>query len=94
MAKAIVQHKVADYDAWLVVFNEHEAVRRQHGATGHSVTREASDPNSIVIVNDFATLAGAQAFAQDPSLPEAMAKGGVLGHPVVFLVDEADTKTY
>jgi hypothetical protein len=94
MAKAIVQHRVADYDAWLTVFNEHEGVRRQHGATGHSVTREAGDPSSIVIVNDFATLEGAIAFSKDPSLPEAMARGGVVGHPVVFLVDEADARAY
>jgi hypothetical protein len=94
MAKAIVQHRVADYDSWITVFNDHEAVRRAHGATGHSISREAADPSSIVIVNEFATLAGAQAFAQDPSLPEAMAKGGVLGHPVVFLVDDLETAAY
>jgi heme-degrading monooxygenase HmoA len=94
MAKAIVQHRVADYDSWIVVFNEHEAVRRAHGATGHSISREAADPSSVVIVNEFATLAGAQAFAKDPSLPEAMAKGGVIGHPVVFLVDEAEARAY
>jgi hypothetical protein len=94
MAKAIVQHRVADYDSWLVVFNEHETVRRAHGATGHSISRDAADPSSIVIVNEFATLAGAQGFAQDPSLPEAMAKGGVQGHPVVFLVDDLETVAY
>jgi hypothetical protein len=94
MAKAIVQHRVADYDSWITVFNEHEGVRRAHGATGHSISREAADPSSVVIVNEFATLAGAQAFAKDPSLPEAMAKGGVLGHPVVFLVDEAEARAY
>jgi hypothetical protein len=94
MAKAIVQHRVADYDSWIAVFNDHETVRRAHGATGHSISREAADPSSIVIVNEFATLAGAQAFAQDPSLPEAMAKGGVLGHPVVFLVDDLETAAY
>jgi hypothetical protein len=67
MAKVIVQHSVADYDTWFAVFTEHGAVRRGHGATGHSVTRSAADPNSIVIVNEFATLEGATAFSQDPS---------------------------
>jgi hypothetical protein len=94
MAKVIVQHKVADYDAWLAVFNGHETVRRQHGATGHSVSRDPNDPSSIVIVNDFASVEGAVGFSKDPSLPEAMAKGGVIGHPTVFLVDEADVKAY
>ena len=63
MAKVIVQHHVADYDRWFPVFNEHEAARRQHGATGHSIGRDVSDPNTIVIVNDFATVEGARASA-------------------------------
>lgn len=94
MAKVIVQHHVADYDRWFPVFTEHEEVRRRHGATGHSVNRAVADPNTIVIVNDFATLAGAQAFTQDPSLPAAMARGGVDGVPQVWIVDEADAATY
>jgi hypothetical protein len=94
MAKVIVQHHVADYDRWIVVFNEHQAVRQSHGATGHSVNRATDDPNSIVIVNDFATLDGARAFSTDPSLPEAMARGGVDGAPQVWIVNEADAAAY
>ena len=94
MAKVIVQHEVADYDTWIAVFAEHQAVRQSHGATGHSVSRAASDPNVLVIVNDFATLDGAIAFTQDPSLPAAMAKGGVTGHPQVWITNEADAAAY
>ncbi len=94
MAKVIVQHHVAEYDRWLPVFNEHEAVRRQHGATGHAIHRAVADPNSIVIVNDFASLDGARAFAQDPSLPAAMQRGGVDGAPQVWIVDEVDARQY
>ena len=94
MTKVIVQHHVADYDRWYPVFTEHEAVRRQHGATGHSISREVADPNSIVIVNEFATLEGARAFTQDPSLPAAMERGGVEGAPQVWIVDEAEAKQY
>jgi quinol monooxygenase YgiN len=94
MAKVIVQHHVADYDRWLPVFNEHEAVRRQNGATGHSITRDVADPNTIVIVNEFATVEGARAFSQDPSLPVAMARGGVEGAPQVWIVEESEARTY
>ena len=94
MAKAIVQHRVADYEAWFPVFTEHEAVRRQHGATGHSVYRTVADPNSLVIVTDFATLEGAQAFSGDPSLPAAMERGGVEGAPQAWIVEEADNRSY
>ena len=91
MTKVIVQHHVADYQRWYPVFTEHGDVRRQHGATGHSINRELADPNSVVIVNDFATLEGARSFIQDPSLPAAMARGGVEGAPQVWIVEEAET---
>jgi hypothetical protein len=94
MAKVIVQHSVADYDTWFAVFTEHGEVRRRHGATGHSVTRSAADPNSIVIVNEFATLEGASAFSQDQSLRQAMARAGVTSAPQVWIVNEADVATY
>ena len=94
MAKAIVQHHVVDYDRWYPVFTEHEAVRRGHGATGHSINRAVADSNTIVIVNDFATLEGALAFTQDPSLPAAMERGGVDGAPQVWIVEEAEAKQY
>jgi hypothetical protein len=94
MAKVIVQHHVVDYDRWLQVFTEHQAVRQSHGATRHSVNRSVSDPNTIVVVNDFATLEGARAFSQDPSLPAAMERGGVDGAPQVWIVEEADAKQY
>ena len=94
MAKVIVQHHVVGYDRWYPVFVEHEAIRRGHGAIGHSINRVASDPNTIVIVNDFATLDGALAFTQDPSLPAAMERGGVDGAPQVWIVDEAEARSY
>jgi hypothetical protein len=94
MTKVIVQHHVADFDRWFPVFTEHGAVRRQHGATGHTIYRDVSDPNTIVIVNDFATLEGARGFAADPSLPAAMAQGGVDGPPQIWFVDQADAEQY
>jgi hypothetical protein len=94
MAKAIVQHHVADYDKWFPVFTEHQAVRQSYGATGHSISRAADDPNTLVIVNEFATLEGAIGFTKDPSLPDAMARGGVDGAPQVWIVEEADAATY
>ncbi len=94
MAKVIVQHHVADYDQWLPVFAEHEAVRRRHGATGHTITRGAADLNSLVVINEFASVDGAQAFTRDPSLPVVMGRGGVDSEPQVWIVDEAEARAY
>jgi hypothetical protein len=94
MAKVVVQHHVASYESWLPVFTEHETVRRQHGATRHTVSRSVSDPNDLVVVTEFATLAGAQSFSRDPSLPEVMGRAGVDSAPQVWIVDEAESKAY
>ena len=47
-----------------------------------------------MIVNDFATLEGALAFTQDPSLPAAMAEGGVTARRRSGSSNEADAAAY
>ena len=94
MAKVVIQHHVADFEAWYPVFTEHERVRAEHGGTGHSLLRAPHDANDIVIVCEFASTDGARAFMSDPSLPEAMARAGVDSQPAVWLCEEVETKTY
>lgn len=94
MVKVIVQHHVADYDTWYPMFIEHGAVRRQHGGTGHVINRALDDPNSLVVVNNFATADGARAFMTDRSLAEVMHRAGVDSEPTVWLVDEAEFTSY
>ena len=94
MVKVIVQHHVADYDRWYPVYIEHGSVRRRHGGTGHTITRDVDDPNLLTVLNDFATLDGARAFAQDPSLQTAMERAGVDSEPTVWFVDDAETTSY
>jgi hypothetical protein len=94
MVKVFVAHHVADYDKWYPLFIEHGDVRRKYGATGHSINRDADDPNMLIVQNDFATMEGAHAFGQDPSLPEAMQRGGVDSTPTVWFTNEAESVRY
>jgi hypothetical protein len=94
MTKVIVQHHVADYDRWLAVFTEHGETRRRYGATGHAISRDTADPNNVLVVNDFATTEGARGFAADPSLPEAMGRGGVDSAPQVWITEVSDAAAY
>ena len=80
--------------AWKPVFDEHEAVRRSHGATEHRLFQDPLNPNRIVVHIDFPTEAAAQGFAADPSLPEAMARGGVQGEPMPGYAELAERKVY
>ena len=90
----MVQHTVRDFDAWKRVFDEHESVRRQHGATGHELYRGADDPNAVTVVNHFPSREQAEAFATDPSLKEAMERGGVVSEPRVSWVEESESVDY
>jgi heme-degrading monooxygenase HmoA len=90
----MVQHTVRDYDAWKVVFDEHRAVRAQHGATGHEVYRGLEDPNEVTVVNHFPSKEQAEKFAADPSLKQAMERGGVISEPRITWAREADGADY
>jgi heme-degrading monooxygenase HmoA len=94
MVAVIVRHRVNDFDTWKPVFDEHGAVRRSHGALGHQLFRSTADPSEQIIVNLFADAAGAQAFMSDPSLPDAMQRGGVEGQPDVYVCEQVEVVDY
>jgi quinol monooxygenase YgiN len=90
----VVHHRVNDYDVWKQVFDEHESVRRSHGELEHRIFQVLGDPEGVVIHNDFPSEAAARAFMDDPSLPEAMARGGVEGTPGTGFIACTERKVY
>lgn len=94
MAVLVIQNRVADYDHWHAVFTEMESFRRQRGAAGHRVYRDATDPNLLVILTDYPAPADAQAVAQDPELRAAMQRAGVEGPPQMWVMDEVEARSY
>jgi hypothetical protein len=77
-----VQHTVADYAKWRVVFDNHKSSRMAFGATGvEQVYRGVDNPNAITAITEWKSVEDAQRFAQDPGLREAMAAGGVVSAP-------------
>jgi catechol 2,3-dioxygenase-like lactoylglutathione lyase family enzyme len=90
----MVQHTVRDYDAWKAVFDEHRAIRAQHGATGHDLYRGLEDRNAVTAVNYFPSKEQAEAFASDPSLKEAMERGGVISEPRITWAEKAESVDY
>ena len=94
MTTLVVRHHVRDYDAWKTVFDEHEDVRRRHGATGHRVYTIGGDRNDVVVATDFPSADAAQAFMADPSLREAMERAGVEGEPQVMIGEQVEQRSY
>jgi quinol monooxygenase YgiN len=90
----IVQHTVRDFDAWKPSFDEHESVRAEYGCKGHTIYRDADNPNDVTILMSWESRERAEEFMKDPSLQEAMQKGGVTSEPRATWLEQAETCTY
>ena len=77
----LLQHTVRDYDAWKPVFDEHGSVRAKYGCSRHTIYRDADRPNDLTILLDFESRERAEGLMRDPSLAEAMKRGGVVSEP-------------
>ncbi|MFI5034617.1 MAG: cyclase [Acidimicrobiales bacterium] len=88
-ATLIVRHQVTDYASWRKVFDEAEPLRVQYGSTGHHVMHFPGDPNDLVAIHHFASVAQAEAFAGDPTLKADMQRGGVIGAPRIEIVEDS-----
>ena len=85
-----VQHTVADYAQWREVFDNHKATRLAFGATGvEQVYRGVEDPKAITVFTEWRSQEDALRFAQEPSLKEAMASGGVISAPTLQFLNRA-----
>ena len=49
MASMFFKHRVAGFSTWKPVFDEHETIRRDFGATAHSAHSVADDLNIVVL---------------------------------------------
>lgn len=90
----VVHHPVADYDVWKPVFGDHEGVRRAYGALEHRIFRIPGDERTVIVHLDFPAESDADRFLSDPSLPEAMERGGVEGAPGFNRIICAERKVY
>lgn len=90
MATVAVRHTVEDYDAWRIFYDEHGTVRKEHGCSGDTVLRGDDDPNTLLVLTQWPSIEAAHAFAEDPSLAEAMHNAGVIGAPRIEFYEGAD----
>ena len=89
-----VQHKVADFDSWKAVFDEHGHSRKEHAAVGHRVLRRGDDSNAVMVLTEFPDRAKAEAFVEDPSLGAAMGRAGIEGAPDITFWEAAEEIVY
>lgn len=83
MALLTVRHTVRDYPAWRAVYDTLEEVQQDWGVTAASVHQLDGEPNIVLVLHHFATVAQAQGFLTNREIQEAMQRGGVEGTPRV-----------
>jgi hypothetical protein len=94
MTVLTVRHTVADYATWKTGYDSHGASRKEHGVIRDQVLQSVEDPNNLLVLIEFGSTADAKAFANDPSLKEAMSTAGVIGAPDISLRERTDEATY
>ncbi len=90
MASMFIRHRVADYAKWKFAFDEHGGVRREYGFTGHSLHREAGDPNVVIIAFRVADVNRAKEFASSDDLRATMERAGVQGPPEIWFAEDVE----
>jgi hypothetical protein len=82
--RMFVRHEVADYAAWRKAYDSFAPIQKKAGVYYQAVYRSADDGNDLTVIHDFHSLEQAKAFAANPELKAAMAKGGVKGAPTIW----------
>jgi hypothetical protein len=89
MTYLLVRHKVKNYAAWKVVFDEDAAARKAAGEKSSRVLHVAGDPNEIVVLCEWDSVARARQFMQPTrsDMAAILERAGVLGQPEVLLLE-------
>lgn len=90
MPQILIRHKVQDYAAWKLAFDEHGTARQAAGSKGGHLFRNSDDPNELIAIFEWDDLDKARRFVQSDDLRQAMERAGVADEPDVYFLDEAD----
>jgi hypothetical protein len=82
----ITTHEVEDYKRWKPVHDRSAAIKRHYGWTRSSVFAVEGDPNHVMVMEQFSSLARARAYAESNDLRDEMAASGVSSEPKIQFV--------
>jgi hypothetical protein len=71
------------------VYDEVAPLQKAGGVTAESVYRAKDDPNNVLVLHHFASMAAAEAFFARAELRDAMQRAGVEGMPRIEFYEEA-----
>ena len=94
MTTVLVNHRVADYDAWKPEYDRVSAGPMGGGLRSHRVWRGQDDPNLVVVTQTFDSREAAEALFANEALRDEMASAGVdMSSVQIEYLDEVDSGT-
>jgi hypothetical protein len=93
MPYTIGRLKVEDYARWKAFFDAATPGREAIGSRGGLIFRDATDPNAITVLTQFADMQGLFQFVQfmqSPDIVQAMRDSGVVGTPEISFYNDAE----
>jgi hypothetical protein len=86
-----IEHQVADYNNWKVLFDSDPADRKGSGVLSYRVARGANDPNLVYVDLDFADRASADALLAALQELWSGPAGAMLNAPTGTVVNEVES---
>lgn len=93
MANLFIHHKVKDYTTWKSTFDGFIETRRAGGEKAYQIFHPDDDPNNLLLLFEWDSLANARKFMANPELKEAMGAAGVIEEPEVYFLEEYERGT-
>ena len=89
MITVILSHKVKNYVDWRPLFDADFDRRSNFGFRNEKVFKAVDDPNHLYIRVEADDRSAVDKLLNDPGLAEKMAEGGVIGKPLVTILEPA-----
>ena len=83
----MVQHDVADLEAWRHVFDRGLSARQSAGELQFEIVTMDGTPATVLAIFEWTSEEAALAFVNDPVVRNAMASAGVISEPVISIHD-------
>ncbi|MCX6832142.1 MAG: hypothetical protein NT028_08430 [candidate division Zixibacteria bacterium] len=89
MPHVLIEHKVKDYAAWKVVFDDNADFRRSSGEKSFHIFRPNGNSNDLTLLFEWSSLKEAEKFYASLELKSAMQRAGVVEEPKIQFLTEA-----
>ncbi|HET7077856.1 MAG TPA: hypothetical protein VFM49_10450 [Chloroflexia bacterium] len=93
MAWIHVRHRVQNYNKWKETYDKTAGYKRHEGWKRYRVYQVSGDREDLIVMEQFATLEQARAYAGSQFLRDAFEQEGVVGQPEILLLDGLEEGT-